>query len=252
MNFSAAANNNDLSDTIARCLQQDAPGTAAQLYIANMRAQKNNIETGLTCQSLTITKDSKQSHAAASNGIIVSAAAASTGAVLSPIGKLVVAHRHFDQAVDMVKWDIAKANVVGDVAERAAAKAKVELDTGLTKLPKGVDCDGCGNNKTRNQDKWNKHYCQRSKACKALAATFYATKLGDAAAVVDAPAPAAVAPSMPIEAQADLVAQVARLKSMLKQQSDMDDDEDLFDDEEEPEEEPVKKSKKDKKKRAQK
>ena len=252
MNFSAAANNNDLCDTIARCYQQDTPGTAAQLYIVNMRAQKDNIETGLTCQSLTLTKDLKQSHAAASNGIIVSAAAASTGAVLSPIGKLVVSHKHFNKAVDTVKWDIAKATVVGDVAERAAAKAKVELDTGLTKLPKGVDCDGCGNNKTRNQDKWNKHYCQRSKACKALASTFYATKLGDAAAVVDAPAPAAVAPSMPIEAQADLVAQVARLQAMLKEQSDMDeddeDDEDLFDNEDEP----VKKSKKDKKKRTQK
>ena len=177
MNFNAAAANNDLSDLIAQRFAQNPTETAAQLYVAVALAQKANIETGLTRQSLTVTKDSSQSHADAAKGLIVSSAAASSGAVLSAIGKLVVAHKQFNAFVDQPKWDEAKKNIAVDQVARAAAKAKVEQDIGLTKLPKGVDCDGCGNNKTRNQDKWGKHYCQRSKACKQLAATFYATKL---------------------------------------------------------------------------
>jgi len=47
-------------------------------------------------------------------------------------------------------------------------------------------CHGCENNVTKNKDKWGKSFCQRSKACKAIAAAFYAEK----GVVITAPAPA--------------------------------------------------------------
>lgn len=35
-------------------------------------------------------------------------------------------------------------------------------------------CQGCGNNSTKNRDKFGKSYCMRSKACKAEAQLYYA------------------------------------------------------------------------------
>lgn len=58
----------------------------------------------------------------------------------------------------------------------AAAKTKHAVDIGLVKLSRGVMCEGCKNNVTRNQDKFGKHFCQRGKACKAIATAFYASK----------------------------------------------------------------------------
>ncbi len=55
--------------------------------------------------------------------------------------------------MDKQKWETAKTKIALDAKQQAAAKATQEKTLGLTKLPRGVPCEGCGNNNTRNQDK---------------------------------------------------------------------------------------------------
>jgi len=92
------------------------------------------------------------------------------------MGKYVTAQPSFNNFIDRPKWEEAKKTVSGSAQERAEAKKAQEVELGLMKMPKAVDCEGCGNNKTKNQDKFGKHYCMRSKTCKAIASNFYASR----------------------------------------------------------------------------
>ena len=100
---------------------------------------------------MTATKEGKQSHADAAKALIVSTLAADNGAVLSDIGKAVIALPMFAQVFPQDKWAKAQVKLVADKGQQAAAKLQVEQDLGMTKLPRGVPCEGCKNNQTRNQ-----------------------------------------------------------------------------------------------------
>lgn len=164
--------------TVQRLSSIDPIATWGQIYLAVLACEKTGVDTGLTRQSLTTTKSNSQSKAAAGKGIIVSNAAnvaeiSGASIVLSPLGKFVASHPSFTTLIDAAKWTTVRGNIAQDTSERDMAKLKMLTDLGMTKLPEGVKCDGCGKNLTRNQDKFSKHFCLRSKTCKILAARFY-------------------------------------------------------------------------------
>jgi hypothetical protein len=177
-------NNNNLitHDQIVNAFTKGPNGVAqaAHYYLALLELEKQKISTGVTRQSLNETSSGGQNHTAAEKDFILSKAAASTAFTLSAIGKELLnipgAKNHFDQA----KWAAASALKADDKEEREKAKkdAKKRLmeECGIVTMAKPVMCQGCGNNSTKNRDKFGKSYCMRSKACKAEAQAHYATQ----------------------------------------------------------------------------
>ena len=107
-----------LDQTLVQLLQHNTVATAARLYLAVAEAEKRGIDLGLTRQSLTNTKDNKQSHADAAKGLIVSTTAAENGAVLSDIGKAVTALPMFAQVFPQDKWAKAQVKLVADKGQQ--------------------------------------------------------------------------------------------------------------------------------------
>lgn len=126
--------------------------------------------------SLHATVDGKQARVNAAAGSILATAVLEDpkGFVLSDLGNAVIKDaRYKDRVAKDVRALIAKGKKANRDDQKAALDA-FNRSIGLSKLKKAVPCDGCGRNKTCNQDRFGKHYCARSKDCRALRDKYYA------------------------------------------------------------------------------
>lgn len=127
--------NNNLASTVVDAFIKDATNSAAALQYAMLQLEAQGVDTGLTRQSLTPTKDAAQSHAPAAEGSIFSKKAAESESTVSAIGFALL--KQYPQVVELLDADTwSKHSKLVSLEAPSGPTAGKKSDTTCTALTK--------------------------------------------------------------------------------------------------------------------